>query len=154
MEERSQQQIDNQPRGGSYQREMSLNDPHDPQYGFRIRYAPTYDRDLKRAELGQETALLLSATWDDILAAVIENPDFPDVQRAGDPIPRNNHELYKLRVADPSRNKGSRGSYRLVYWIRRHERELVGLFLYHKSEKEDVIQKEIEKAKTRFLTAS
>ena len=114
MEERSQQQIDNQPRGGSYQREMSLNDPHDPQYGFRIRYAPTYDRDLKRAELGQETALLLSATWDDILAAVIENPDFLMSNARGIRFRATitSYTNFELRILPGTKDRGVRiGSY-------------------------------------------
>jgi mRNA-degrading endonuclease RelE of RelBE toxin-antitoxin system len=121
---------------------------------IQIRFSPTYEKDVKRAGLGAETARLLSLTWAEILAAVNENLEYPQVARAGDPIPRNNREIYKLRMADPSRNKGARGSYRIIYWLRRQQRELVALHFYHKSEKENVVQKEIDAARAKYLASN
>lgn len=118
-----------------------------------IRLGPTYKRDIRKAGLGAATQQELNDTWDGILRAVSANPGYPDVALAGDPIPQNNREIYKIRVADPSRNVGKSGSYRLVYWWRRDKRELVGLFLYHKSERENVAQKEINTARSRYLAS-
>lgn len=75
----------------------------------------------------------------------------PPQSEAGTPIPRNNREIYKIRVADPDRNRGKSGGYRLIYWWRREEREIVCLYLYSKSEKENVTQKEIESARKAFI---
>lgn len=117
-----------------------------------IRSGPQYERDLKRANLGKQTAAELADTWAGILAECTANPEYPAVQRAGTAIQRNNSEIYKIRIADPDRNVGKSGSYRLIYWWRRKERELVGLFFFHKSEREDVSQKEIEAARQAFVS--
>lgn len=119
-----------------------------------IRCGPTYARDLKRLNPRGASQQALADAWDGILAAVTKNPEIPDPYFAGDPIPRNNREIYKLRVADPDNKRGSQGGFRLIHWWRRQERELVGLYLYPKSEKEDVLQKEIEKARLAFLAAN
>ncbi len=75
-----------------------------------------------------------------------DNPD----HRAGDPIPGNNLEVYKLRIADPDRNTGKRGGYRLIYLWLRVENRLAGLFFYRKSQKEDVVKAEIADARKRL----
>jgi hypothetical protein len=118
-----------------------------------IRFGPTYNRDLKRLNLRQASQQKLDEAWRQILMAVRENPDIPNPYFAGDPIPRNNREIYKLRVADPDRSRGAQKGFRLIHWWRRTERELVGLYLYPKSEKEDVTQREIDSARTAFLNA-
>jgi mRNA-degrading endonuclease RelE of RelBE toxin-antitoxin system len=119
-----------------------------------IRYGPTYDRDLKRLNLQKASQEKLDEAWNDILKAVRGNPEIPDPYFAGDPIPRNNREIYKLRVPDPDHQRGAQKGFRLIHWWRRAERELVGLYLYPKSEKEDVTQKEINSARSAFLNAN
>lgn len=119
-----------------------------------IRYGPTYDRDLRRLNLRPASKRKLEEAWAEILNAVRENPDIPNPYFAGDPIPRNNREVYKLRVADPDRSRGAQKGFRLIHWWRRSERELVGLYLYPKSEKEDVTQSEIDSARSAFLSAN
>ena len=116
-----------------------------------VRFCPKYESDLKRANLGKQTATELADTWARISAECTANPKYPAPQRAGTAIQRNNSEIYKIRIADPDRNVGKSGSYRLIYWWRREECELVGLFFYHKSEREDVTQKEIEAARRAFV---
>ena len=49
---------------------------------------------------------------------------------------------------------GKRGALRLAYWWRRAEHEVVLLYLYYKREKEDLTQKQIDLAKTRFKESS
>lgn len=119
-----------------------------------IRLGPTYKRDIDNAKLGAATQQELQDTWNGILKAVCENPEYPNRAGAGDPIPKNNREIYKIRVADPSRNVGKSGSYRLIYLWRRVEKELVGLLFYHKSQQENVAQMEIDNARTRFLASN
>ncbi len=119
-----------------------------------IRFGPTYNRDLKRLNLRDASQHKLEDAWDGILKAVRENPEIPNPYFAGDPIPRNNREIYKLRVADPDHQRGTQKGFRLIHWWRRTERELVGLYLYAKSEKEDVTQREIDFARSAFLNAS
>ena len=122
-----------------------------PDRDITIRSASTYERDLRRAELGNLTAAKLKAVWADIQAEFTDNPLNPSVPKAGIAMQHNNREIYKIRAADPDRNRGSQGSYRLIYWWRSEQRELVGLFFYHKSEREDVPKNEIEAARKAFL---
>jgi mRNA-degrading endonuclease RelE of RelBE toxin-antitoxin system len=119
-----------------------------------IRYGPTYSRNLKRLKLKAASQQKLDEAWDEILKAVRENPEIPNPYFAGDPIPRNNREIYKLRVGDPDHQRGAQKGFRLIYWWRRTELELVGLYLYSKSEKEDVTQREIDSARSAFLNAN
>jgi hypothetical protein len=85
-----------------------------PDSDITIRSRPTYERDLKRAKLGKLTAVELTGIWAGILAEFTVNPHNPAVPKAGTAIPRNNREIYKIRVGDPDRNRGKQGSYRLI----------------------------------------
>ena len=118
----------------------------------RLRFGPTYERDLKRAKLGSKTSTALKESWDEIQAEFTVNPQNPSISLVGTPIPGNNREIYKKRVPDPDKNRGKSGGYRLVYWWRDTRRELVGLLFYQKSGKDDVTQKEIAPARTRFIS--
>ncbi len=85
-----------------------------------------------------------------IVAAITENPNYPDENRAGNPIPTNNLEVYKLRVGGPDHNTGKSGRYRMIYLWLRAENRLAGLFFYRKSEKEDIVHAEIDAARKRL----
>jgi len=115
-----------------------------------IRHGPTYERDIQRAALGPKTQQALDDTWRDILAAINENPTYPDTSCAGTPLARNKSEVYKVRVPDPDRNVGKSGGYRLVYLWLRTEGRLAGLYFFPKSEKENVTQHEIDMARIRL----
>jgi len=119
-----------------------------------IRHGPTYERDIQRAALGSKTQQALDHAWNRILAAVNENPAYPDISRAGRPLKKNQSEVYKVRVPDPDRNTGERSGYRLVYLWLRTESRLAGLFFYRKSEKEDITQREIDAARKRLTGMS
>ena len=119
---------------------------------IRCRFGPTYVRDLKRAGLGQKTEDELGEAWEEIVSAFKANSSHPEESKAGTAIPKNAREIYKKRIADPDRNRGKSGGYRLIYWWRETEREIVGLYFYLKSEKEDVTQKEIEAARKAFIS--
>ncbi|MDO8433265.1 MAG: type II toxin-antitoxin system RelE/ParE family toxin [Candidatus Binatus sp.] len=107
---------------------------------------------MKRAKLGSKTSTALKESWNEILSEFRANPSNPSIPLAGTPIPGNNRQIFKKRIPDPDKNRGKSGGYRLIYWWRTAEAELVGLLLYHKSEKEDVTKKEIEAARTRFIS--
>jgi len=92
--------------------------------------------------------------WDGIVAVFETNCSHPAEMTAGTAIPKNNREIYKIRVADPDHNAGKSGSYRLIYWWRAETRELIGIYFFHKSEKDDVTQKEINAARQRFVARS
>jgi len=47
-------------------------------------------------------------------------------------------EMYKIRIADSSTNKGKSSGYRLIYALNRPEKRVVLLFLYHKKDLADV----------------
>ena len=115
-------------------------------------HGPTYERDIQRAALGSKTLQALEDTWKEILAAVEENPIYPDISHAGTPLAKNKSEVYKVRVPDPDRNVGKSGGYRLVYLWLRTEKRLAGLFFYPKTEKENVTQAEIERARKRLAS--
>jgi mRNA-degrading endonuclease RelE of RelBE toxin-antitoxin system len=119
-----------------------------------VRQGPTYERDLKKLKLDAESLKAVSETITQILAALTESPNNPDKTRAGDPLPRDSHRSWKRRVGMPGSNIGKRGALRLIYWWRRVEREIVLLYLYYKRDKDDLTQKEIDVAKTRFLEVS
>jgi mRNA-degrading endonuclease RelE of RelBE toxin-antitoxin system len=117
-----------------------------------IRHGPTYERDLQRVAVGPKTKQVLDDIWKGISAAAGENPAYPDQSRASRRLKKNTSEVYKVRVPDLDRNTGKRGGYRLVYPWLRTENRLAGLFFYHKSEKEDVTQHEIDAARKRLAS--
>ncbi len=52
-------------------------------------------------------------------------------------------EIYKARVRNSSSNIGSRGGFRVVYYIRRPNNEIIALSIYSKNQKQDISKKEI-----------
>jgi len=68
---------------------------------------------------------------------LIANPD------AGTPIPGCG-VLRKLRAADPSRGKGSRGGLRVIYLHTKEAKRIRLLTAYGKDEKEDLSAKELK----------
>lgn len=115
--------------------------------GIVVRSSPTYRRDVHRLRLDTATLDALGATIAEIVAALRQNPNNPDKVRAGTPIARDRHQTWKRRIGRPGASVGRRGGLRLIYWWRRVEREVVLLFLYSKTERTDILQKEIDRAK-------
>ena len=68
----------------------------------------------------------------------------------GLPLRGFQHRVRKLRIRNPSAMRGKRGGY-LIYDWNPTTRVLVLLILYTHDEKDDVIQKEIERARREGL---
>jgi len=119
-----------------------------------VRRGPTYEQDLRRLNLKPGDLKAVTDAIDDILKALSESPNNPDKTGAGNPFPQDSHRSWKRRVSLPGSNRGKRGALRLVYWWRRAEREMVLFYLYYKPDKKDLAQKEIDKARERFMDAS
>ena len=119
-----------------------------------VRFSPTYLRDHKSLAPDAETQKAIDETIWQILTALAESPNNPDQTRAGKPFARDRHQTWKRRISMPGSNMGKRGALRLAYWWRRPEREVVFLFLYYKRDKADLLQREIEEARKRFLRSS
>lgn len=119
-----------------------------------VRPGPTYEQDLKRLNPNPDDLKAINDAIADIVKALSENPNNPDKTRAGNPLPRDSHRSWKRRVSLPGSNRGKRGALRLVYWWHRADREVVLFYLYRKSDKSDLTQKEIDAARKRFKDAS
>ncbi len=55
-----------------------------------------------------------------------------------------NYKCYKLRIKDFCGSKGKRGGYRFILGINTENKKIVFLTIYSKSQREDILDKEIE----------
>ena len=62
----------------------------------------------------------------------------------GNPIPRWNKEIWKVRIAGSDVKKGKRGGFRLIYLWKSGEITVYILAAYFKGDKQDISKKEIE----------
>lgn len=73
----------------------------------------------------------------DTLITQLENDERP-----GDKIPNVGHDVYKVRLANPSAQKGKSGGFRVIYYVRLADR-VVLLTIYAKSDQADISPKDI-----------
>ena len=115
-----------------------------------VREGSLYLGDLEKLGFSDEDRKAIKDAVAEIVEALAENPNNPDKSRAGDPFPRDHHESWKKRIPLPGSNMGKRGALRLAYWWHRQSREVRLLRLYYKRDRADLMQKEIDIAKSRF----
>ena len=63
-------------------------------------------------------------------------------ERPGDLIPNIGHEVYKVRMANPSAQKGKSGGFRVIYYVRFADR-VVLLTIYAKTDQPDITVQDI-----------
>ncbi|MCU0481183.1 MAG: type II toxin-antitoxin system RelE/ParE family toxin [Anaerolineae bacterium] len=73
----------------------------------------------------------------DTLIAQLKNDERP-----GDRIPNIGQDIYKVRLANPSAQKGKSGGFRVIYYVRLTDR-VVLLTIYAKSDQPDISIQEI-----------
>jgi len=58
-------------------------------------------------------------------------------ERPGDKIPNVGYDVYKVRLKNPSANRGKRGGLRAIYYFQFAD-QVIMIILYSKTEQEDV----------------
>ncbi len=73
----------------------------------------------------------------DVLKAQLENDERP-----GDQIPHVGYEVYKVRLKNPSAQRGKSGGFRVIYYVRVVDK-IIMLMVYSKMDRENVPAQEI-----------
>jgi mRNA-degrading endonuclease RelE of RelBE toxin-antitoxin system len=94
----------------------------------KIKNAPQYLRDLRK--LARKYPAIIQASED--LANRLKNDERP-----GDLIPNMGYEVYKVRLANPSSQRGKRGGFRAIYYVELID-SVVLVTIYSKTDQEDV----------------
>jgi hypothetical protein len=55
------------------------------------------------------------------------------------------HKLYKIRIKSSDSKSGKRGSFRVIVLLKRVKNLLIPIAIFHKSDKENLTQSEVEK---------
>lgn len=63
-------------------------------------------------------------------------------ERPGDKVPRVGHDVYKVRLANPSAKRGKSGGFRVVYYVQLVDTILL-VTIYSKTEQVDITPEEI-----------
>ena len=71
-------------------------------------------------------------------------------ERPGDKIPRVGHDVYKVRLANPSARRGKSGGFRVIYYVQLVDSVLL-LTIYSKTEQIDVSPEEIRRIVEELL---
>lgn len=71
-------------------------------------------------------------------------------ERPGDLIPHTGHAVYKVRLKNPSAQRGKRGGFRVIYYVRLSNRVML-LTIYSKTQQSDISPKEIKRLIDEFL---
>ncbi len=87
---------------------------------------------------------------EEFLTEVIE--EFKRGDLLGDKIPSVGYDVYKLRVANPSSQRGKSGGFRLIYYLRVAD-HIYLLTIYAKSEQENISAEAIRSLVAEILDA-
>ncbi len=77
---------------------------------------------------------------DDVLESLLIQLE--NDERPGDKIPNIGQDVYKVRLANPSAQKGKSGGFRIIYYVRLVDR-VVLLTIYAKSDQPDISVQDI-----------
>lgn len=78
------------------------------------------------------------------LKGKLENGDFVGDEINGIGLP-DGENSYKLRMADTTHGIGTRGGFRLIYYVIKNEMEVFLLTIYSKRDKSDIPKNELRK---------
>lgn len=99
----------------------------------KINTHPRFERKVKK--LGKRFPDV-----DDVLETLIIQLE--NDERPGDKIPNIGYDVYKVRLANPSAQKGKSGGFRVIYYVRLADR-VVLLTIYTKSDQPDISPQDI-----------
>jgi mRNA-degrading endonuclease RelE of RelBE toxin-antitoxin system len=102
---------------------------------IRVDTAPSFDKQFKR--LSRKFPLVVEEL--DHLITHLESGEQP-----GDKISGVGHDVYKVRLKNPSAGRGKRGGFRVIYYVQIAE-HIILLTLYSKSEQDDISPQEIRR---------
>ena len=71
-------------------------------------------------------------------------------ERPGDKIPNVGHDVYKVRLANPSARRGKSGGFRVIYYVQLADR-LALLTIYSKTERSDIPADAIQRIVANLL---
>ena len=94
----------------------------------RVDLPPSFTKDLK--QLARKYRAVIDEVDD--LISELENDERP-----GDKIPNVGHDVYKVRLANPSAGRGNRGGFRVVYYVKLVDHVIL-LTIYSKTEQADI----------------
>jgi mRNA-degrading endonuclease RelE of RelBE toxin-antitoxin system len=72
---------------------------------------------------------------------IFDSSATPSLKHSETPTP---YDIYKMRMANPDAGEGKSGGYRVVYMVRSHNKIIVLLTMYSKSDKANISDREIE----------
>ena len=78
------------------------------------------------------------------LKANLENGNFVGEEIQGIGLPQD-ETSYKLRMADTTHKIGTRGGFRLIYYVIKNDKEIYLLTIYSKKDKSNIDRKELIK---------
>lgn len=71
-------------------------------------------------------------------------------ERPGDKIPDVGHDVYKVRLPNPSAQRGKSGGFRVIYYVRMADSVFL-LRIYSKTEQTDISPEEIQRIVAEIL---
>ena len=71
-------------------------------------------------------------------------------ERPGDKIPGVGHDVYKVRLPNPSARRGKSGGFRAIYYVQLAD-QLALLTIYSKTEQSDISIEEIQRIVAKLL---
>lgn len=113
---------------------------------MKYQVIPTYrfEKDLRKLSKQYPLAVddveeILENLEDEIVGDAIPGLDFP-----GD-------KVFKVRARNSSANRGTRGGFRLIYYLITSENEIYMLTMYSKSDKADLTKDEIKELVKKYV---
>lgn len=74
-------------------------------------------------------------------------------QRPGDKIPRVGRDVYKVRLPNPSAQRGKSGGFRVIYYVQLADSVLL-VSIYSKTDRDDITPEEIRRILDDVLSSS
>ena len=109
--------------------------PNDPPPLVRVGFTPEFKRNLRQ----------LAKKYRHIKSDLQEILDeLADGKKPGDQIPRVRYEVYEVRAKNSDAQRGKRGGYRLIYYVKSAS-ELALVTVYSKTEQSDIAPEDIRR---------
>jgi mRNA-degrading endonuclease RelE of RelBE toxin-antitoxin system len=99
----------------------------------KVSYSPIFQKNIKR--LSRNYPKVVDSLG--ILIDQLENDERP-----GDKIPRVGYDVYKVRIKNPSAQRGKSGGFRAIYYVELAD-SVILLTIYSKTQQNDISPDEI-----------
>lgn len=104
---------------------------------YKVLDVPEFSRTLLKLGRKYPSAIdIVDSFFEDLEAGTLKGVPVPRLKLKGD-------RVYKTRLDNPDANKGTKGGFRIIYYLVTSENEIYPLTIYSKSDTEDISPKEI-----------